>query len=217
MPDSFSFVNHSIATIYAEAAPPDPEALMRARTPKALGELAELAFLYRAASLGFTVSKPLGDNEPFDFILNSGQRLWRVQVKSTYHLGKGGEYSLRATRASVGGRTRAYSPDSIDILAGWVMPLDTWYIIPVEAFAPRRTLAVYPHREPDAGQFECFREAWCQLACKEEGTTRNSLLIDWLCQPEDGARANENSYAECRLKKAVAQLRALSPKTIRII
>ena len=50
-----------IATLYAEAAPLDGKALIRHRTPKALGELAELAFLYRAASLGFGVAKPLGE------------------------------------------------------------------------------------------------------------------------------------------------------------
>jgi hypothetical protein len=46
---------------------------------KAKGELAELAFERKAASMGLGVSKPHGENE-----LDSGERLWRVQVKSAY-------------------------------------------------------------------------------------------------------------------------------------
>ena len=37
---------------------------------KRRGELAELAFLYKAASQGFGVAKPYGDSERYDFILD---------------------------------------------------------------------------------------------------------------------------------------------------
>lgn len=196
-----------VSQIYAEAAPLDGRTLIRHRTSKSLGELAELAFLYKAATLGFGVAKPLGDNEPFDFILNSGHRLWRVQVKSTYRQDKSGAYSLRTTRAAVHGKPRTYSSEMIDILAGWVMPLDVWYIIPVQAFAPRRTLAVYPHRDPAAGQFEPFREAWCLLACWKEGACDESLLIDRHCRS-----ANlRSSTCDCDLKDVIARLQAQSP------
>src|SRR5713101_7932451 len=53
-------------------------------TLKQRGELAEMAFTYKAAGLGFGVAKPYGDSERYDFILDSGVKLWRVQVKSTY-------------------------------------------------------------------------------------------------------------------------------------
>ena len=49
---------------------------------KRKGELSELAFAYKAVSMGFGVSKPYGDSERFDFIVTSGRRVWRVQVKS---------------------------------------------------------------------------------------------------------------------------------------
>jgi len=173
-----------IATIYAEAAPLSGRDLIRHRTAKSLGELAELAFSYKAASLGFGLAKPLGDNQPFDFILNSGHRLWRVQVKSTYHPCRSGEYNVRAVRAARGGKPRTYTADDIDVLAAWVMPLDIWYIIPVQAFAPRKSLAVYAHRDADAGQFEPFREAWCLLACWREGASKDGFLIDRPCQSD---------------------------------
>ena len=51
---------------------------------KAKGDVVELGFAHKAASLGFGAAKPYGDNERYDFILDSGERFWRVQVRSTY-------------------------------------------------------------------------------------------------------------------------------------
>jgi hypothetical protein len=48
----------------------------RAPTRKRQGELAELAFMSKAASLGFGVAKPYGDSERFDFILSRDGHLW---------------------------------------------------------------------------------------------------------------------------------------------
>ena len=78
------------------------------RSSKRRGEVVELAFLYKAVSLGFGVAKPYGDSECYDFIvdwsgdsgapnsrgdshgLEPGGCLWRVQVKSTHRYRKGG-------------------------------------------------------------------------------------------------------------------------------
>src|SRR5437867_11060603 len=54
----------------------------RANT-KRTGELSEAAFLLKAKTLGFGVSRPWGDSERYDFVLDSGQRLWRAQIKCT--------------------------------------------------------------------------------------------------------------------------------------
>src|SRR5216684_8264623 len=52
----------------------------RSLTNKRRGEMAEAAFLHKASSLGFGVSKPWGDSEPYDLIVDSGSGLWRIQV-----------------------------------------------------------------------------------------------------------------------------------------
>src|SRR5947209_1751083 len=53
------------------------------RNPKRAGEISEAAFVLRAHSLGFLVAKPWGDSEKYDFVLDAGSKLWRVQLKST--------------------------------------------------------------------------------------------------------------------------------------
>ena len=76
-------------------APPSNRRPPRARNRKRQGELAELAFMSKAASLGFGVAKPYGDSERFDFILSWNRHLWRVQVKST-RTAKRGVYEISA-------------------------------------------------------------------------------------------------------------------------
>jgi hypothetical protein len=65
-------------------------------TRKRRGEAAESVFLAKAVSMGFGVAKPWGDSERYDFILDSGRPLWRVQVKSAYRACEEG--GTRSTR-----------------------------------------------------------------------------------------------------------------------
>jgi hypothetical protein len=57
-------------------------------TGKRRGEMAEAAFVAKAVSLGFGVAKPWGDSDPFDFIVQSGGKLSKVQVKSAHCVAK---------------------------------------------------------------------------------------------------------------------------------
>ncbi len=114
------------------------------RNVKWRGEIVELAFLAKAASMGFAVTKPYGDSEPYDFIVDSGSRLWRVQVKSgSYKTGSAyrvGVHHLSNTKP----KQKAYTAKQIDILAVYIVPLGVWYIIPMLAFTPSTSLAFLP-------------------------------------------------------------------------
>jgi hypothetical protein len=127
----------------------------RRHTRKWMGEVAESAFLHKAMELGLMVLKPWGDSARYDFVVDSGERLLRVQVKSTRCL-CGDRYAVSAHGCdpAVG-----YSAEEIDFLVAWVVPEDAWYVVPVEAFAPHKHLWLYPRGE-HAGQYEKYREAW---------------------------------------------------------
>jgi hypothetical protein len=127
-----------------------------------------MAFAYKAASLGFGVAKPYGESERFDFVVSSGRRLWRVQVKSTYTALKRG-YRIRA----IGNRRRGlgiYTKDEIDFIVVYLAPEDIWYVIPIEAVGGRRSIYFYPKGTffPNGNQrglrrYEKYREAWWQM------------------------------------------------------
>jgi len=141
-------------------------------TCKAKGELGELAFVHKAASLGFGVAKPHGENEPYDFILDSGKRLWRVQVKSIFSL-------FRDGYRTVGQRSNhdIYKIDEIDFFVAYIVPRDIWYVIPSSHLPASRALAFYPSGcKRGGGHFECWREAWHLMAPGPDATPQSKIL-----------------------------------------
>ena len=143
-------------------------------TRKRGGEVAEAAFLAKAASLGFSVAKTWGDSDLFDFILDSGSRTWRVQIKSACHRQRS-HYVVRA-----GNGRQNYTKGDIDFLVVYIVPADAWYVIPVEATGGRSSLWFSPDSSSQ-GLFEPFREAWCLMACKRHGFCRPEIAIPPLC------------------------------------
>ena len=88
---------------------------------KRQGEVAELVFLYRATILGLKVSKPYGESERYDFIVDTGSRLLRVQIKSTRGLISKGAYRISGGRNILGG-TVPYLPSQVDFIAAYIFP-----------------------------------------------------------------------------------------------
>jgi hypothetical protein len=144
---------------YGQQRPPITPLVSGSQTSKAKGELAELAFLHRAASLGFGVAKPYGDSKCYDFILDSGERLWRVQVKSTYSV-YGSGYRTLCRRSNL----EPYKAREIDFVVAYIVPRDIWYVVPVNYVATSSNLAFYPSGCRTGGYFESYREAWHLMA-----------------------------------------------------
>src|SRR5213593_2000715 len=146
---------------------------------KRKGELSEAAFLLKAAGLGFGVAKPWGDSERYDFILDShcpdshnhdshnndsrnhavDRRLWRVQLKCTEVVRARG-YDVQPIYSIYGQGKMVYTADDIDVLVAHIIPLDIWYVLPIEAFAPCKSLRFYPQGGCKRPRFEHYREAW---------------------------------------------------------
>jgi PD-(D/E)XK endonuclease len=127
---------------------------------KRLGEATEAAFLAKACTLDFAVSKPWGDSRGYDFVVEFGGTFWRVQVKTARRQrSRRCEYNVEG-----GGGTTLYTEEEIDFLVAYVVPDDLWYVIPIEAFVGRTTLHFSPRCRRKA-KYERYREVWCLLAC----------------------------------------------------
>ncbi|MGA9390442.1 MAG: group I intron-associated PD-(D/E)XK endonuclease [Candidatus Sulfotelmatobacter sp.] len=125
------------------------------------GEAAEAAFVARAKFLGFSVLIPWGNSDRYDSAVDSGHGLLRIQVKSASSVRDSG-YRVKTT----GSDGHVYTIVDIDFLAGYVVPENIWYIIPVEALGKRECIYFYPHtRRGLKPAFEKYREAWCLLDC----------------------------------------------------
>jgi hypothetical protein len=131
----------------------------RELTTKRRGELSELAFVYKAATQGFHVAKPYGDSERYDFILEAGHRLWRIQVKATTTL-RNGRYHVNCHRRTHGGLV-PYQPEEVDFIVAHIIPEDSWFIVPIAVTQGHTTLLFAPRYYPlTPGLYGAYREAW---------------------------------------------------------
>ena len=136
----------------------EQERLRATRNTKKRGEISELAFVHKAATLGFAVSKPYGDSDRYDFVVHSGEHFWRVQVKSATSMWYG-QYTVNIQRHMLH-RAIPYTTAEIDFVAAHIVPEDAWFVLPVQAFAPRIVVRVHPKGATRVGPYDQYREAW---------------------------------------------------------
>ena len=122
------------------------------KTCKERGEWAELCFMARAASHGYTVSRPHGESAPYDVIVEDAGRLLRVQVKSTTY-GRKGSYTCNVMVA----KRRRYTKQTVDFFAVYLVPIDLWYILPFEVMEKNASLNLTPRK---GHKFAQYMEAW---------------------------------------------------------
>ncbi len=144
-------------------------------TRKQLGELAEMMFMVKATSKGLIVAKPYGESHRYDFLVDSGKRTWRVQVKSstcTHWRAYTVNAYWKTTRKHM-----PYVPSKVDFLAVVILGTDIWYLIPVRALAGRLMVRVYPFGGSPRGsrRHEKYREAWNLLQPKKRPRPRSRI------------------------------------------
>ena len=133
---------------------------MKIKHAKRRGEWAELCFMARAAEHGLCISKPWGETAHYDFVVETGGKLLRVQVKSTFSNRKG-KY-----RCGVHGSRGAYVADAFDFIAAYLVPENLWYIIPAEKIEGKEAIMISPKLE--TAKYRDYREAWTLLGAAED-------------------------------------------------
>ena len=136
------------------------------KTYKQRGEWVELQFMAEAAKHRFAVSKPWGDTQAYDVGIACGSNFLRVQVKSTTSRSGAGYRCMFKPNYL---KKRDYSLKEIDLFAAYVIPEDTWYLLPAVLLLGkrRRVMAmlcpVVPPKKKACYRYECYRETWSLL------------------------------------------------------
>ncbi len=145
-----------------------PESLRKEKwlPPKRMGELSELDFLRKSMGMGMIVSKPWGDSYRYDFVCDTGGRLWRVQVRSTDERFGARGYAVHAS-VYVGRKIVGLTEKDIDVIVAYIVSRDIWYVVPVKAFVPRKNLWFYPDGSKKGAMFEKYRDAWWVMMKKK--------------------------------------------------
>ena len=130
----------------------------RTALAKLKGEWAELQFMTRALALGLRVARVYGDSARYDFFVDAGGRLSRVQIKSAWRA-RHSAYCVGAQRGAPLGKV-PYRTQELDFVIGYVVPEEAWYVVPAAVLARQRQFWVYPQRPNSRGRFEQYRDAW---------------------------------------------------------
>ena len=97
-----------------------------ALSAKTIGIAGEQYFIARALEEGLNLSLPIGDNLPYDVLVDSGETIHRVQVKTCSKPNKS-KYSFLLKHGLDGGR---YDCTTIDFFVLVALPARTLYISP---------------------------------------------------------------------------------------
>ena len=101
----------------------------------------------------------MGDNLPYDLLVDSGLEIHRLQIKTTIteEQGQSRKYGFALNH---GKDSSSYQADTVDFFGLVVLPLRTIYIVPQDSVNDRIKVYVYPENPDSAGLLERYRENW---------------------------------------------------------
>ncbi len=102
---------------------------MQKRQTSSKGNISELKVIMAYAESGFVVSIPLGDAAPYDLVVDTGNRLLKIQVK-TGRLRNGCILFPTMRFSGHSGKGRRYEPTEIDLFAVYCPDNERIYVMP---------------------------------------------------------------------------------------
>lgn len=124
----------------------------------------EYKFFSKILEKGYDLFIPAGDNLPIDCIVQNGAgNLYKVQIKGTASEnregGRTGKKRYKVLAATGQSSKTSIDCTKVDILAAYVEPVNTWYIIPCLEIGAK-SVWFYPHIENSRSMTERFKEEW---------------------------------------------------------
>lgn len=113
--------------------PADPENVKPKRNTKAVGDQSELEVAVRLARNGYIVSKPLGDSHRYDLIIDDGETLSRVQVKTGRLVNGSVAFHCYSTHFHRGASMRSYRGE-VDYIGVYCPQTGESYLVPESEF-----------------------------------------------------------------------------------
>jgi hypothetical protein len=130
--------------------------------PKGIGERSEAMVIAALLREGIPVAAPFGDNQRYDLLVDRGDRVLKVQVKTGRLVGGVIVVPTCSSSAHRGGPRRSYRGEC-DLFAIYCPQLDRIYWVPVDACGLRR---MYLRVNPPSGRTR--RHKWIRWASDYE-------------------------------------------------
>ena len=123
------------------------------------GEISEAAVVLRFLETGKFVSKPVGENQKYDLLIDDGKKISRIQVKTAKVREGYLDASSSSTTLKDGKYTRTiYNDLDIDFFAVYSPELKKVYLVPVDTNGCRTTIRLRLEM-PKNGQIQSIKWA----------------------------------------------------------
>ena len=113
--------------------------------------------MYRLWKLIFP-NQPVGDNLPYDLLVDSGEEIHRIQVKTT--TAEDTDKDRYSFVLKHGANAEIYAFGAVDFFALVVLPVPAIYIVPFDVVDGLTKCSVYPANPDSIGRLEIYRENW---------------------------------------------------------
>lgn len=131
------------------------------------GTVSELLVASYFVSKGYIVSKPINDFNEYDLIVDNGEKIQRVQVKTIYWDTNKSRNLCSCVTSHIRGNenryNKKYTRGSFDVLCAVHKESSSIYVIPFNLIEGRRGITFYPDGKPNSvsnrfDDFEKYRE-----------------------------------------------------------
>tara|TARA_R110000824_G_scaffold16347_3_gene67876 strand:- start:238 stop:729 length:492 start_codon:yes stop_codon:yes gene_type:complete len=138
---------------------------------KAIGCMGETLFAFRAMQEGLIVSQPMGDNSPYDFLVDNGDDILKVQIKSSgWNENEGTQRSPKyGFTLKHSQKNTTYDSDDVDFFGLVVLPIQEIWIVPQKALDGVTKANVWPFNNSN-GAMADYRDQWILLKSYTEYT-----------------------------------------------
>lgn len=120
------------------------------------GDVGELKFMLEATKRGYQVSAPYGVCEGYDFILDNGDVLFKVQVKSALRKER---KDYNGSYVEFGDSGETAESKGADILVCYNASDDLFYLFP-EAVLNSFRVRIFDGNTPSNNKYAPYRELW---------------------------------------------------------
>lgn len=138
--------------------------MYKASNNKARGTLYEQRFIVQCLERGLAPFIPIESVSPQDLlVLNRDMTVFKVQVKGTGVAVQKGKGAIRYKISASTGKDfkKVIDCQKIDIIAAYIDPIDTWYIIPCDEVS---VTSVWISPSSATSRFEKYKGSWEQFA-----------------------------------------------------
>ena len=115
--------------------------------------MAELEFLIQATKRDLIVSMPQITHS-YDFLVDNGKRILKVQIKSNFQ--NGPYYGLSIGQGS--SSKNHYSLKEVDVIACFIGEIRAWYLFPMTTLEEKIKITVFP--DSINSKWNKYRDAW---------------------------------------------------------